>query len=465
MVKNRTIWLLASAFVTLCVGLGMSVSAERYTSPSYTIDASVVGNSFGGASSSANYQLTSSGGESIIGQGAGGSYRLDSGYVAQLQNMMQLTVQPGGLKAYYPFDENTGTSARDSSSNTHDGILQTGAVWSPGKIGAGVITASNPVIVSDNTSLVSGETMTAELWVKQGGASANRAILTHWDYTGGNSTSAGWSLGTGVDSSRLRVFVGANTTDPGNNYIDTVSATFTADVWQHIVLVFDGSQTIAERVAIYINGQKSTMEPPVGTITSSLLDSSGALQIGDFVGLTGRKFNGTIDHVKLFNRVFTASEIKAEYDAQNAGIETGLSLGMIVPGVSGAAPYDAIVHTDGNNGYSLAINQNQNMTSGTDTIPSVSGTIASPVLWAEGTTKGLGFTIFSTNATAIPAKWSNGSSYAALPANATTFYSRAGVQSGGVKDYINMRLRLDAMSSQPSGNYSNIITTTATTNL
>ena len=123
---------------------------------------------------------------------------------------------------------------------------------------------------------------------------------------------------------------------------------------------------------------------------------------------------------------------------------------------------DIIVHTD-SNGYGLSINQNNDLTSGAYTIPGVAGSIASPTAWSEGVTKGLGFTLTATNATALPGKWSSGNSFAALPNSATVFYARTGTQST-VADYVTMKLRADVDTSQAAtgGAYSNIMTITGT---
>src|SRR6478672_4606995 len=80
----------------------------------------------------------------------------------------------------------------------------------------------------------------------------------------------------------------------------------------------------------------------------------------------------------------------------------------------------------------------------------LSGSIASPVSWSEGSTKGLGFTLYGTNATALPGTWASGSAYAALPSTSTSFYTRSNY-TGGSKDILNMRLRLDTATAQNSG--------------
>ncbi|MGH7239310.1 MAG: hypothetical protein ACREHG_04490, partial [Candidatus Saccharimonadales bacterium] len=85
--------LLARALVVLATtGLmilmatsGQGASADTLTSPDYQLSPAV-GNSFGGSFGSSNYKLTDSGGEAAIGNGAGGSYKLGSGFIAELQH-------------------------------------------------------------------------------------------------------------------------------------------------------------------------------------------------------------------------------------------------------------------------------------------------------------------------------------------------------------------------------------------
>ncbi len=440
--------------------ISFSASAERYTSTNYTVDASVT-NSFGGQSSSTSYGLVSSGGESIIGNGSGGSYKLGAGYVAQLEPLapsIQLTVQPSGLKAYYPLDENTGTTTADGSTYQHDGMLQSDALWyTPGKIGSAVdMNVSGSVRIADNADLPSGNAMTVEAWVKEPGWSSSVAIATHWNY----SSSGSWALQTGTNNN-LRVFLATSQTDPGNNYVDTVANSWnTFGTWRHVVMTYDGTQPQASMVKIYIDGV-ATASTVTGTLPSTLQNSTGSFSIGSFPGL-GRTFNGAIDQVKLFSRALTASEVAAEYNAQNAGIPSGMSLGTVVPNISMTSDSDAIVRTTAS-GYGLTITQDHNLQSGANSIPAISGTIASPLTWSEGTTKGIGFTLTgSTVAGSIPAKWNSGNSYAAFPTSATSFYTRTGA-TGVANDVVSMRIRADVGAAQAPGNYTNTITYTATT--
>lgn len=441
-----------------------AVSAERFTSPNYTIDASVAGNSFGGQGSSSSYKLVSSGGESIIGEGTGGSYKLAGGYVAQLEQStpsMQLTVQPSGLAAFYPLDENTGTTTYDTSANANNGSLISGPTWTTGKIGSGISldgSVGQRVSAPDSASLPSGNALTVSVWAKQSAAAGNVGLVSHWDYSGAQPVSGSWALQLTPGGTGVRFFVAEGPSDPGNNHADTSGGTWTTGTWHHVTAVFDGSKSTSyDRVKIYIDGINYGTTGG-GTFPTSLQNAAAPLVIGDFLGLD-RNWNGSLDHVKVYSRALTEAEVKAEYQAQNTGRESGLSLNTITPGISQIADFDAITSTN-QSSYSLAISQDQDLMNGVNALPAVGGSIASPVAWSESNTKGLGFSLVT--GAGLPVKWGSGNNFAALPGSATAFFSRSGF-SGDSKDVVGMRLRADAAANQINGAYSNEITITGTT--
>ena len=210
----------------------------------------------------------------------------------------------------------------------------------------------------------------------------------------------------------------------------------------------------ATSLKLYIDGQvvDSSSSVPAGTAAGGTLHFGADSADTNFLA-------GSLDEIKIFGRELSASEVKAEYDAAVLGLSSGLSFGTVTSGVSNSVLADIIVQGDSSK-YSLGVSQNNNLTNGGNTISAIaSGSIATPVAWVEGTTKGLGFSLSS--APSLDGKWSAGAKYAALPGTTTTFYNRTGAGSPA-SDTITMRLRLDTVGTQPSGLYKNQVTITGT---
>lgn len=118
--KQRWIWLLLAGVVLGVFGCSR-VAAESFSSSNYRVNG-VVGNSFSNSTTSSTYTLESSGGESIIGNGTSGSYKLGEGYIAQLSRSLTLstdssTVNFGTVYAGASSTQaNTITVATDNSS-------------------------------------------------------------------------------------------------------------------------------------------------------------------------------------------------------------------------------------------------------------------------------------------------------------------------------------------------------------
>lgn len=422
------------------------VSAARFQSTDYTIDASV-GNSFGGSTSSTDYKMVSSGGEAILGNGASGSYKLGQGYVAQLNKSIELRVQPSSVVAYYPFDENTGTVAHDATPNNAQAILGNAPTWVPGKIGQALNfngtnqSASIPSAIQNNI-----ETYTISVWVKTTQAPATAVpIVSKWD---GSATGYPYSLQLQPTGK-----VSFAASDGTNSPTVTSAGTVNDGTWHNITAV----RTKSSILKLFIDGAVSGS---IADNTTASTANNTAIGIAQQTGGT-TYFLGSIDEVKLFNKARSDKEVANEYAAENAGNAAAQTFGDLGLGASQTINTLAFVQTDAPS-YTLAMQQNQNLTSGTNSIPAVSGTITSPAAWTEGATKGLGFTLTS-GPTALPAKWgtSPNYNYAAVPGVSTSFYTRSGY-TGGVKDQVAIQYRADVATNQVAGNYQNTITYTAT---
>ena len=450
------------AILLSLVGVGgvLTAGAATFNSSNFSINGNL-GDSAAGGQSSTSYQLTSAAGESIAGAASSKSYKMGQGYIPTLENSLQVVTQPSNLAAYYPLDDVVGGGPMyDESQNGNDGFYEASSYSLPGKVGNAWSTfnTSQYGTAPDSPSYPAGSVMTVSAWIRAGNYTSQQGIVSKWDYNLSGTNTGEWALQT-TASNQIRMFLTSGSGDDGSNYVDTTNAGLVANTWAHVTMVYDGSLAAANRIKIYINGAQASTTVN-GTIPTSMYAAgANALYIGDFNGLT-RRFSGTIDEVKIYGRALTSNDVKADYDATNAGVPAGLALGSITPGTSQTAAFDSIVQTSAG-GYSLAINQNNNLTSGGNTIPGVSGSIGSPVTWSEGSTKGLGFTLFGTNATAIPGTWGSGAAYAAIPGSATSFYTRTNY-TGGAKDVLSMRLRLDTLATQVTGDYTNQMTITGT---
>lgn len=163
-------------------------------------------------------------------------------------------------------------------------------------------------------------------------------------------------------------------------------------------------------------------------------------------------------------------------EALTLGLSSGtLALGSLTPGTpaKGASGIVVNVTTSAANGYNLGISD---AVAGTDSallhtdtttrIPDASAAIASPALWVNGVTKGLGVTVFAAD-TSKEAKWGNGTTYndagnkySGVPQVATTLHSAPGFKA--VVDTTSISFIVDVENSQKTGSYSGNITLTAT---
>lgn len=326
--------------------LAPPVFADRFTSTNYTIDASTVGNSLGGAQSSTNYNLVSSGGESVVGDGTSGSYKLGQGYVPQLEQSLQLTVQPDGLLAYYPLDEATGTRAYDASTASNHMDFSGTPTWGTGVLDGGITTSASNSLVMPSNPGTSYSAMSVCAWSKITTQSSNPGIVSHTDNT--LSTSGMWSLGYGSTSSTPKTFFNLG----GTVYQVTSSVSAGMGNWAHICMTYGGTDLV-----LYVDGVERGRQ----TVNVALTSPTAPFSIG--ARGTTLHMIGSVDEVKIFNRVLSGSEIRAEHNAQSKGIAGAVSLNTITPGTSQTSNFDTIVQTDAP-GYNLAISQNHDLRNG-----------------------------------------------------------------------------------------------------
>lgn len=228
-----------------------------------------------------------------------------------------------GMLAWWRLNENSGTTAADSSGNGNSATLSSGTTWTPGKFGSGMLTSASThwAVTASGKTTPSPFTITA--WINPTNATGIDTILT---------------LGTNVsfrtNNSRLRL------TTYGILDHDTGTGMFSGGVWTHVAVTF--TPGVVDGARFYVNGVlRQSMA------SSSITTGTGAWKIGGAT-TASEFFAGSLDDVRLYNRVLNAGEIAAiaaatYFDDWRAGYFTTTELGnSIISGPTAPTPNPAL---------------------------------------------------------------------------------------------------------------------------
>jgi hypothetical protein len=211
----------------------------------------------------------------------------------------------GGPVGWWTFDAGTGTTAADSSGNGNTGTLINSPTWVAGRIGAGALSFNGVkayVTTPENGTLdnLYKTGLTVSAWIKPV-SGANRGRIIDKDNNGN-----GWFFCMYADNS-LQFDVPQFSQTAGyrissNSIVD--------NAWQNVIVTWSGS-TSSSNIHFYVNGVASdsgTIVNGVGTLGS---DAGVPLAIGNRASDLTRGFVGSIDDLRVYNRVLSASEIAA----------------------------------------------------------------------------------------------------------------------------------------------------------
>ncbi len=215
-----------------------------------------------------------------------------------------LTVQPStqtaGLAAAYAFDEGSGPTVRDTSTNGNTGQIQDAIWFSTGRFGKSLYFngTSSYVDLGNPPSLQTTGSMSWSAWVyATGNPPDDGQIVAHSNYV------AGWQFKTTSDTG-VRTF-GVSVTGASGSRTQRYSKTVLAlNKWYYVAGVYNAA---AKTLNIYVNG---VLDDGVlrGTVPASQMLSNSNTMIGRRDG--GYFFKGLIDNVRVYKRPLTAAEIQ-----------------------------------------------------------------------------------------------------------------------------------------------------------
>ncbi len=254
---------------------------------------------------------------------------LDAGAFTQSQasnysiGTLGSTEKATGPVGYWKFDDGTGTSAKDATTNANNGTIS-GATWQnedqciSGK--CLYFDGSNDNVTVANTSnrIIPNGAFSLSLWFKltesTTGAGQIYSLINNDTFNtsgfrfGVDNTSGGYGCGNGGVP---KVLFWA--TESGGTGSLCSSTSITQGQWYNVVVVYTGSTG-----TMYLNGTS------VATSSSmSIVSNTNTIQIGTAIG-GKRYFNGPMDEIKIYNQALTAAQVQANYAAKAAESATVL---------------------------------------------------------------------------------------------------------------------------------------------
>lgn len=197
---------------------------------------------------------------------------------------------PEGAVAYWKFNETSGNTAYDETSNGHNGQIVGGtANWAVGKEG----NALNLDGIDDYVNvgdMALNAPATVGIWVNKNAFVVDARLLSQLS----GALTQGGALR--YNFTQLEVW-------NGTNWQVLISSGLAIETWQHIVIVYDGTNVTA-----YLNGIEQ------GSGTSSFDFNGINMGIGAmFKGVYGNTSNGLIDEVIIYDRALTCEEVIGLY--------------------------------------------------------------------------------------------------------------------------------------------------------
>jgi hypothetical protein len=230
----------------------------------------------------------------------------------------QVEATEEGLVAEWHFDEGSGTVLGDSSGNGNHGTIY-GALWTAdGKFGTALEFdgINDYVQIPDSPDLSggAGKSKTVEFWFKSN--KQYGCIVTKWQ----DQSSKDWGATVGLINPGLSFWYERSGGDRR-----FYGGTIQEGVWHHGAFTFEAESPTGANNAnliLYLDGEKVDLtfwndQSPYNVLPDKLYnmpDTGAPVSIG-YSGNYYKScyFDGVIDEMKIFNRVLSPVEIKAEY--------------------------------------------------------------------------------------------------------------------------------------------------------
>ena len=233
------------------------------------------------------------------------------------------------LVAEYGLNEGSGATAVDTSGNNFNGSLLNGAAWTAaGKYDKGInFDGSNDqVSVANNDTLKITSNITLEAWARANGTFSGHKHIVGKNYYEISINRSGAGFKASMDARINGTWRKAQT-----------SGNLNLNQWYHLAGTYDGTT-----IKLYVDGVQAATFSTTGNIDQT----NNPLRIGT-ANASGDFFKGTVDEVRLYNRVLNQSEIQTDMNAPIAPDTTPPSVSISTP-TEGATVLGATVAVSAN---------------------------------------------------------------------------------------------------------------------
>ena len=208
-----------------------------------------------------------------------------------------------GLVGRWPMDEDSGSTAFDTSVNSNDGTLTNGPTRTSGfHTGALEFDDIDDYVDMGAFTVTDGlGAITVSAWVNMATLTQGaHVIASKWDNDFGASQS--WLLQVSNGTTDFQI----NTTGWAGVFANTG---LQIDTWSHLAATYDGSD-----LRLYINGVEDASSAKTGNLKTPNRNLYVGVRFDNGTGVGYMR--GAIDELRIYDRALTAAEVQSLYDAK-----------------------------------------------------------------------------------------------------------------------------------------------------
>jgi hypothetical protein len=215
----------------------------------------------------------------------------------------------GSLIGYWPLNDGSGSTPKDTSGHNNKAILTGSPVWTTGKFSYALSFTGSPQTASTTLAFPTSSG-SLSVWVYPT-SYYNWISPAGWKLSGTNQGDVLIDEGGGGGSGQWRaVFSPNNTSGPGES--DAVGkGTIVQNVWQQVMMSWSLSGS-TYTISLYVNGVLQNTATWTGTLGSA---GMGHLHFGSSGDYPDNYFLGKVDDVRVYNYALSASQAQALYQS------------------------------------------------------------------------------------------------------------------------------------------------------